>query len=212
MSGLFISIEGMDGVGKSTQTKLLQKYLSSLGFEVVSTRDPGGTIISDKIRDILLDKNNNDISYITETLLYSASRSQLVKQTILPSLKKGAIVICDRFIDSNLAYQGVAREVGIENIEIINKIALDGLTPDITFFLSLPPEVAFYRKKAQGHLDRIEVQKLSFYKKVHSGYIQVAKKYPDRIYIINASRKVKQIHKDIVGILNNLFLQKGFHF
>lgn len=212
MSGLFITMEGMDGAGKSTQAKLLEKYLKSLGFDVVSTRDPGGTHISEKIREILLDKNNNDISYTTETLLYSASRSQLVKQTILPSLKKGSIVICDRFIDSSLAYQGVARGVGIENVETINKTALNGLTPDITFFLSISPEISFSRKKSQGSLDRIEEQEFYFYKKVYNGYLQVAEKYPDRIYVINAARKIKQIHKDIVEILNNLFLQKGFQF
>lgn len=212
MSGLFITLEGMDGVGKSTQIKLLTEYFDNLGFEVVATRDPGGTNISEKIREILLDSNNKSMSFMTETLLYSASRTQLVKQTIRPALKRGAVVICDRFIDSSLAYQGVARKIGLENVEQINKLALEGLTPDITFFLSLPPEVALKRKQEQKELDRMEKQKFYFHKKVYDGYIEIIKRYPDRIQSIDASLQINEVHQEILKKLNKIFDEYGFNF
>ena len=137
MSGLFITMEGTDGAGKSTQLNLLNDYLKNKGFNVVFVREPGGTKISEKIRDIILDIDNQEMHYMTETLLYASSRAQLVNQVILPELKKGSVVLCDRFVDSSIVYQGIARNIGIDIVKKINNIATGGLIPDITFFLDL---------------------------------------------------------------------------
>ncbi|MBO8433846.1 MAG: dTMP kinase, partial [Tyzzerella sp.] len=137
MKGLFITIEGTDGAGKSTQIELLKKYLEDRGKDVLVTREPGGTPISEKIRDIILDRENSEMSSITEALLYASSRAQHVSEKIKPALAEGKIVICDRFVDSSIAYQSVARGLSTKLIEDINKYAVDGLTPDITLYLSL---------------------------------------------------------------------------
>ena len=174
MSGLFITIEGTDGSGKTTQLGLLKEYLENKGFSVVCAREPGGTVISEKIRNIIIDKEYKKMNAKTEALLYAASRAQLVSEVIVPTLKKGDIVICDRFIDSSIVYQGDARKLGFENISSINFFATDGIEPDITFFLKLDPEQSIERKKKQEELDRIESENLYFHKKVFYGYISLA--------------------------------------
>ena len=212
MSGLFITFEGTDGSGKSTQIKLLEEYFNREGFSVISIRDPGGTPISEKIRNILLDKRNKGMSYMTETLLYSASRSQLVEQKIIPALKRGSVVICDRFMDSNLVYQGIARKVGVQNVETINNIAIGKIIPDITFFLSLSPKESIKRKRNKIELDRLEQEKIYFHREVYNGYIKVADKYPKRIKIINAALKVEEIHREIINEISNIFMKNGFNY
>lgn len=205
MSGLFITMEGTDGSGKSTQLQLLQQYLTDKGFNVVFVREPGGTRISEKIRTLILNKKNRDMNYMTEALLYAASRAQLVNQVILPELKKGSVVICDRFVDSSIVYQGIARELGIDVVKKINNIATGGLTPDITFFLDIDLKSALKRKKDQKELDRIESENTGFHKKVYEGYKKLAQDDGGRIKIIDATKSVEQIHKNIVKRLEKLF-------
>lgn len=202
MGGLFITMEGTDGAGKTTQIELLSNYLKERGFEVITTREPGGNPISEKIRNIIIDKDNYEMTDMTEALLYAASRAQLVEQIILPALKDGKIVICDRFVDSSLVYQGIARNIGVKTIYSINKNATFGLIPDITFLLRLSPEEGIRRKKKQDELDRIESEKDYFHRMVYKGYKQIAQKNKNRINIIDASKDINSIHDDIKEFVN----------
>ncbi len=208
MKGLFITIEGAEGSGKSTQIERLRRYLEGKNFEVVLTREPGGTIISEAIRDILLNKDYMEMSDTTEALLYAASRAQHVEQFIKPSLSEGKVVICDRFVDSSVIYQGCARGLGMDNIETINSYATGGLKPDLTILLDIDAEEGLKRKKAQKELDRIELQKLEFHKKVSQGYKKLAKKHPERIYAIDAALPVESIHEKVVEVIEKMLTTK----
>ncbi len=205
MSGLFITMEGTDGAGKSTQLDLLNKYLKDKGFNVVFVREPGGTKISEKIRNIILDIDNKEMHYMTEAFLYASSRTQLVNEVIIPELKKGSVVICDRFVDSSIVYQGIARNLGVEVVRKINNIATGGLIPDITFFLDLSPDKAIERKKEQKELDRLEREKSQFYNKVYEGYKMLIEEEGERIKVIDATQSIEVIHNNIVNYLENLF-------
>ena len=205
MSGFFITMEGVDGSGKSEQSKMLFEYLKSKGHDVILTREPGGTAISEKIRDIILDKSNSLMSKMTEALLYAAARSQTVSELIVPALLDGKIVISDRFLDSSLVYQGIARGLGVDNIEIVNSFATKTVKADITFLLDLRPNDAHKRKLADmAKLDRLELEPEDFHEKVYYGYRQIAEKYSDRIRIIDAARPKDIIHEQIIGILKNV--------
>ena len=197
MSGLFITMEGIDGSGKTTQINLLNDYFKQKGFDVVLVREPGGTIISEKIREIILDIKNKDMTYVTEALLYAASRAQLVAQVIVPAIKKGAIVLCDRFVDSSIVYQGVARDLGVDVIKNINNVATGGLQPDITFFLDLQYKEAIKRKKEQKKLDRLESEKELFYKNVYNGYKMLLDENDNRIKNIDATLPIEDIYEKI---------------
>lgn len=201
--GLFITIEGTDGSGKTTQMGLIREYVRSIGCEVVMVREPGGTRISERIRDVILDPEYTEMSANAEMLLYAASRAQLVAETIRPALEQGKTVICDRFIDSTYAYQGFGRGIALGVLESINNIAVDGIMPDITFFFDLDPELALGRRRTSTATDRIENEKLEFHRKVHEGYVQLALKYPDRIRRIDSSRSVEAIWKDVKQLLGN---------
>lgn len=207
MSGLFITMEGIDGSGKSTQIQMLEKYLLNKNFEVTLLREPGGTKIGEQIRNIILDNKNQEMNYITEALLYASSRAQLVNEIILPQINDGNIVLCDRFVDSSIVYQGIARGIGEDIIININNIATSFLTPDITFFLKISPEKALKRKKQQKILDRLENEKINFYNKVYDGYLNLAKKYPDRIKVIDASKDIDTIHKNIIKEFEKLLFK-----
>ncbi len=197
MQGYFISFEGPDGSGKSTQMKLIKEFLHEKGFDLVITREPGGTRISEKIREIILDNTHTEMDYIAEALLYAASRAQHVSQVIIPALREGKVVICDRFVDSSLVYQGVGRGLGA-CVKEINDIAIRGCMPDITFLFKIAPEES--KKRIQCE-DRLEMEEMDYHKKVYKGYLQLEKEYPDRIKGINASRSVEEIHKEIKGYL-----------
>ncbi|MCT4542764.1 MAG: dTMP kinase [Vallitalea sp.] len=208
MKGLFISIEGADGSGKSTQIELLRNYLEKNNYKSVLTREPGGTIISEAIRNIILDKKYMEMSDMTEALLYAASRAQHVEEYIKPLLEKGNIVICDRFVDSSVVYQGYARGLGISCIENINKYATKGLEPDITILLDINAEEGIKRKKNQRELDRLELQKLEFHKKVSEGYRELSNMYPNRIKRIDASKSVEDISNEIISTVKQLINDK----
>ena len=205
MSGYFISFEGTDGAGKSTQIKLLADRFEQKGFEVTVLREPGGTAIGEKIRNILIDKENAEMTAVTEALLYAAARAQLVRQVIMPALNNGDVVICDRFLDSSLVYQGTGRNLGQDVVENINAYAIEGLRPDITFFLKLDPEKGMKRKNEQAELDRIEAEGVMFQKRIYSAYLNLAKKNKDRIKVISADRSVEDIHEDIVREIETVF-------
>ena len=200
--GLFITFEGPDGSGKSTQITLLKNYLKGNGYKAVLTREPGGTPISEKIRDIILDKANSEMSYMTEALLYAASRAQHVDQVIRPALSLGQMVISDRFVDSSIVYQGCGRKLG-DSVEIINRYAMGDCVPDVTFLLKLDPKIGI--KRASGGVpDRIESEKLSYHRDVYDAYIKLEKKYPRRIVGIDASGGIEQIHKEITDRIDEL--------
>lgn len=204
MKGLFITMEGPDGSGKTTQIKMLKGKLEEEGYEVVVTREPGGTKISEKIRQIILDKANIEMDNVAEALLYASSRAQHVAEIIKPAIEKGGIVISDRFVDSSVVYQGIGRGLGIELVEQINKPAIRGFMPDITFLFKLSPDIGINRKVNQGDKDRLEREDLDFHKRVYEGYLKLEKLYPSRIKGIDANQSVEEIHHEIVRSVNNL--------
>ncbi|MBB6218707.1 dTMP kinase [Anaerosolibacter carboniphilus] len=204
MRGLFITIEGPDGSGKTTQMKKIEEYFTAKGYEVVITREPGGTRIGEKIREIILDKNHVEMDNITEALLYAASRAQHVAEVIKPAVENGKIVICDRFVDSSLVYQGVGRNLGVALVEGINQVAIQGIMPDITFLFKLSPQIGIQRKFSQGNEDRLEREKIDFHRRVFEGYMQLEALYPQRIRGIDASRTIQEVHEEIIGHIEEL--------
>ncbi len=192
-NGKFITFEGTDGSGKTTQIKLLEEYLKNKGYEVVLSREPGGTKVSELIRDLILDPANTEIVPLTEMILYAASRAQHVAQIIKPSIEAGKIVICDRFVDSSYAYQGCGRGLDLRSIADVNRVAIDGISPDITFFLDINPETAIKRRINATGADRIEQEKLDFHKRVYEGYKKMSLLFPDRIMTIDAEKPIDEI-------------------
>ena len=199
--GLFITFEGLDGCGKTTQIELLKDRLVSMGYNVLATREPVGTKISERIRDIILDVDNSDMSDTCEMMLYAAARAQLVEEVIKPLLGNHAVVLCDRFIDSSYVYQGIARGLGVDVVRRINEIALAGVYPDATIFFDIPLEES--KKRRLGD-DRIESEKMEFHKKVYEGYLHIAKMFPDRIHVIDASASVDEVADRVFGYVKKL--------
>lgn len=179
--GKFITFEGCEGVGKTTQLNMLKDYLKGTNQAAEFMREPGGNVISEKIRNIILDKSNVEITDKCEAFLYSSARAQLMEQKIIPMLNEGKLIVCDRFTDSTLAYQGVARGLGIEFVEQLNKLACGEYMPDATIFLDLEPKNAFSRKGGADTNDRIEMQSFEFHQKVYEGYLLACELYPERI-------------------------------
>ena len=200
--GLFITIEGPDGSGKSTQIDRIREFFESRGYETLSTREPGGTEIGEKIREILLDKGNVAMQPMTEALLYAASRAQLVSQVIKPALSEGKVVICDRFIDSSIAYQGYGRGLG-DSVRAINEYAVAGCMPDVTFLMKLAPDIGKGRIKRED-ADRLELEALQFHREVYRGYLEIEKLYPERVVGIDAGRGIEEIAADIKNRLMQL--------
>ncbi len=194
--GIFVTIEGCEGTGKTTQAKLLADYLTTQGYQVLVTREPGGTVIGEKIRKILLDRNHRELAPRVELLLYLASRSQLVSQVIKPVLEEGKIVISDRFHHSSLAYQGGARALNMLLVQQINEFATEGVLPDITFLLDLPPEIGMERKGSYDE-DRMEGQGIEFHQKVRLAFLSLASQEPERIVVLDADQPVEQISTSI---------------
>jgi dTMP kinase len=197
---MFITFEGIDFCGKSTQVQLLRDYLIEQKKEVLLIREPGGTGISEKIREILLDKKNNEMVMETEIFLFSASRAQLVREVIRPHLQKGYYVISDRFHDSSTAYQGYGRGLSVDAIQNIHNLAIGKTIPDITFFIDIPNDIAMVRKKNIAHsdLDRIEVSDNSFYERVRDGYLKLAEN-EKRFRVIDGTQNIKEINEQIIN-------------
>ena len=197
-------MEGPDGSGKSTQISLLKEYLEKEGYNVLITREPGGTVISEAIREIILNKDFTEMSAVTEMMLYASARAQLIAEVVGPAIDNGTAVISDRFVDSSLVYQGMARGLGVDTVYEINKVAIGDYMPDVTFMLDLPAEVGISRKKDQKELDRMELESLEFHKKVADGYRSLAAKFPARIKTIDATLPIDEICGIIKGEVKQL--------
>jgi len=208
MRGKFITFEGIDGSGKTSQMEAAVEYLQSQGIFPIITREPGGTKIGEKIRDILLDTRNREMLPQTEALLYAASRAQHVKEVILPALMKGKWVVCDRFLDASLAYQGVARDIGIQRIYEINRLATGDLKPHLTLLLDIKPEIAAGRKTSQKS-DRLEREGLVFYEKVRQGYLMLAEAEPQRIKVIDGEKSFEMVKEEIIRVLDEFLSKAG---
>ena len=195
---MFITFEGQEGAGKSTQIKLLYDYFLAKGANVILTREPGGTKIAEKIRDILKDVENENLSGRAEALLYIAARAQLVDEVIRPHLAGGGVVLCDRFTDSTMAYQGFGNNLDVEDLESICNFAADALVPDITFYLRIDVQTGLDRKLAQGAPDRIEQKDLEYHLSVKQGYEYLLRKHPRRIVAIDGALPQNEIHEAIV--------------
>ena len=200
--GYFVTLEGGEGSGKSTQLGLLEDYLSKGGYDVIFTREPGGTPISEEIRKILLGGENTEMCDETEALLFAAARVQHIKEKILPAVAAGKTVVCDRYVHSSLVYQGYARGLG-DFVEKVNSYAFENCMPDVTIFLDITPERAFARKGGADKDDRLEQSGMDFHKRVYDGYVRVAEKFPDHFVRINADRPVEDVFEDILSTLEN---------
>lgn len=206
MKGYFISVEGGDGSGKSTQIQKIEAYLREKGQEVLLTREPGGTPVAEKIRELILDPANKALTGRAEMLLYAASRAQHVEEKILPALAAGKTVLSDRFTDSSVAYQAYGRGLG-DMVAEVNRIATGGKAPDLTIFLNITPAAGMARKNNQeGHaLDRLELEQAAFHETVYEGYLALARENPGRIADIDANRPAEEVFGDIQKRLDQLF-------
>ena len=202
MKGLFITFEGNDGSGKSSALQAVKQELKKLGYDVLYTREPGGSPIAEKIRELILDKANLGMDDKTEALLYAASRREHITKTIIPALNEGKIILCDRFLDSSLAYQGYARELGVDNVLNMNQFATEGLFPDLTILVCVHPEIGMSRiKKDERDMDRLEIEKMTFHTKVYEGYLKVAEKYNHRIVAINGEQTKEEVLQAVKDVL-----------
>jgi dTMP kinase len=206
---MFITFEGIEGSGKTTQLKYVQTYFESRGQACVVTREPGGTEIGNKIRSILLDPASKNICPVSELLLYLADRAQHVKELVIPALSAGKTVLCDRFFDATVVYQGYARGLDVERIHRLHEWVLEGLKPDVTILLDLPPDVGLSRAWAQidnGKRDsvesRFEKENLDFHKRVRAGYLELARLEPRRFRIIDATQDEKKVRQGIIDALS----------
>ncbi|MCE5194927.1 MAG: dTMP kinase [Nitrospiraceae bacterium] len=199
--GFFISLEGIEGTGKSTQAKLLAEYLKKKEYKILLTEEPGGTAISLDIRKVLLSTKHKRMEPVVELLLYNAARAQLIREKILPALEKGWIVITDRFSDSTSVYQGYARGINPKTISALDKIATGGLKPDLTILLDLNAETGRKRNRRVNKNDRFELEDIKFHKKVREGFLKLAVKEPKRIKLVKASKGINDIHRKIVRIV-----------
>ncbi len=200
---MFITFEGIDGSGKSTQIKLITEVLQKHGYSVKVLREPGSTEFSEKIREILLSKQF-DIDATTELLLFNAARSHLVKHEIAPALNKGSIVLCDRFFDSTTAYQGYGRKLNLEAVKKVNYTATGGLKPDITFFLDISITTSTKRTEDM-ELDRIEEEGDTFFEKVRQGFLEIARQEPERVIVISSESSIDETHSKIIHVLKQKF-------
>ena len=194
---MFITLEGPEGSGKTTAVEAAVKKLEEMGYQIVRTREPGGTPIAEQIRNVILDKANTAMDGRTEALLYAASRRQHLVEKVWPALKEGKIVICDRYLDSSLAYQGGARGLGIDEILNVNLFATENTWPDLTLLFDIKPEVGLARINANANreVNRLDLEKLDFHNKVRDSFLALAKRFPDRYVIIDASQSREEVAK-----------------
>lgn len=202
MQGLFITFEGPDGCGKTTQMKLLAEYFKKKGKEVVLTREPGGKGLGEKVREILLNYDG-EVSDRCESFLFLADRAQNIDIIVNPAVKEGKIVLCDRHIDSTVAYQGYGRGLNIDRINMLNNLATNGKKPDLTFVFDVDVETSM--KRVGKEKDRMESAGIDFHNRVRKGYLELAKQEPKRIKVLDATKSIEEIHKDVINILAEVF-------
>jgi len=205
---MLIAFEGGEGSGKGTQISLLQKYLEEKGFEVLSIIEPGGTKVGELIREILLNKNDLGLLGITEAFLFSASRAQQVRTVTKPALESGKIVLSDRSFYSTYAYQGYGRGQSLSTLEKLTEIAVSDTKPDLVFLLDLPPEIGLSRKRSQNQFNRLDAEDLNFHQKIREGYLDLAKKDEKRWKIVDATKSSKEVHSEILSLLEPLLFSK----
>ena len=204
---MFITLEGPEGSGKTTAVETAVRKLQEMGYEIVRTREPGGTPIAEEIRNVILDKANTAMDPRTEALLYAASRRQHLVEKVWPAIKEGKIVICDRYLDSSLAYQGGARGLGIDNILQINNFATEGTFPDLTLLFDIDPEIGLARISANSNreVNRLDLEKIDFHNKVRNTFLELARRYPERFVVIDASKSREEVaDKTLEVILSRL--------
>lgn len=204
MKGLFITFEGPDGSGKTTIATRVVDELRNRGFEVVHTREPGGIDIAEQIRNVILDPKNTKMDGKTEALLYAASRRQHLVEKVYPALDQGQIVICERFLDSSLAYQGYGRQLGFDDILAINAFAIDGTYPDKTIYLDIDEEKGLERIKDRSFKDRLDKESIDFHHRVKEGYQEVLRRFKDRIRIVDASNDIETVTNDCIEVIMGL--------
>jgi dTMP kinase len=204
--GIFITIEGPDGSGKTTIINMLAENLQKEGFEVMATREPGGIEIAEQIRQVILDRNNTAMDPRTEALLYAAARRQHLAEKVKPALDNGKIILCDRFVDSSLAYQGYARGLGIDEVYSINEFAIENMMPELTLYFDLAPELGLERinKNKGREVNRLDLENLEFHQKVREGYMILAERFADRIVKIDASRDLETVYEDAEAKIKDL--------
>lgn len=206
---MFITFEGPEGSGKTSQLPALAEYLSQIGYDVLTTREPGGTPIGDQIRAVLLDNKNTTMQPRTEILLFQASRAQLVDQIIQPHLEKGGIVLCDRYADSTLAYQGYGYGRDIEELSAIIRFATNDLEPDLTLLLDVDVETGLLRRNTAGDINRLDAYNLDFHRRVREGYHQLAQADPERWVVVNASQPADVVQEEIRKIVSQRLHSEG---
>ncbi len=200
---MFITVEGPEGSGKSSICKQLFAVLKEKGFDVILTREPGGTPIAESIREVILNKQNTAMDARTEALLYAAARRQHLVEKVWPALKEGKIVLCDRFLDSSLAYQGGARQLGVDDILNVNLFATEGMYPDLTLLFDIPPELGMERiaKNQNREVNRLDLEKMSFHHQVRDTFLSLAKRFSERFVIIDASQPFEKVLQDTLEVV-----------
>jgi dTMP kinase len=212
--GIFITIEGPDGSGKTTILQMLAQNLEKEGYAVVATREPGGIDIAEQIREVILDPENTAMDPRTEALLYAAARRQHLAEKVKPALEEGNIVLCDRFVDSSLAYQGHARGLGIDEVYSINEFAIENMMPAMTLYFDVAPEIGLERinKNKGREVNRLDLEKLDFHQKVREGYLILADRFPERIVTVDASKELDTVYgqaeAEIKTLINSFFPNK----
>jgi len=216
--GVFITFEGIEGSGKTTQMKRVENDLQKEGVPVVRTREPGGTRIGEGVRGILLDPENHEMASLSELLLYEACRTQLVHQVIRPGLRRAAVILCDRFADATVAYQGYGRGLDLDRIAVLNRMAMDGAEPDLTLLLDCPVDLGLHRVRGRlgdaagpETLDRLEAEDLAFHERVRQGYLTLAQENPDRFRVVNTVRDADAVHREILGHVSGLLAEREIH-
>ncbi|MBT2617092.1 MULTISPECIES: dTMP kinase [unclassified Bacillus (in: firmicutes)] len=209
--GIFITMEGPEGAGKTTITQMLGKALQQEGYQVLLTREPGGVPISEQIREVILNKDNTAMDSRTEALLYAAARRQHLVEVVMPELERGGIVLCDRFIDSSLAYQGHARGLDIEEVYNINKFAIGDMMPDATLFFDIDPEEGLKRIQSNGEreVNRLDLEALDFHKKVCEGYQFIINRWKERFIIVDAGRTIEEVFEETKASLLDFLAKAG---
>ena len=201
VKGYFITLEGGEGAGKTSAIQYISSQLMALGYDVLTTREPGGIQIAEQIREVILDRNNTEMEGRTEALLYAAARRQHLIEKVLPALEAGQIVLCDRFIDSSLAYQGYARQIGVDDVYAINDFAIDGKMPDLTLFFDVPPEIGLKRIQTRHEQNRLDLEAQDFHYKVYEGYQMLVQKYKDRIRSIDATKPKDEVFENALQFI-----------